>query len=121
MAGAKTAPRTRADGKARVAEAASAADPFYLKLDVSCTLRESADLQFSLVAASGDPVVVDGGDVERVDTAGLQLLVALVRRQQRAGRRLSWKAASPTLLKCGDRLGLTEALGLSSLPRGEEP
>ncbi len=64
------------------------------KLDASCTLREAADLQFSLVAASGDPVVVDGSAVERIDTAGLQLLVALARRQQQGGRRLEWKAAS---------------------------
>jgi phospholipid transport system transporter-binding protein len=96
------------------AAAAPASDAFYLKLDASCTLRETADLQFSLVAASGDPVVVDGSAVERVDTAGLQLLVALVRRQQLSGRRLEWKAASPELVKCGERLGLLEALGLAA-------
>jgi phospholipid transport system transporter-binding protein len=89
-----------------------ASDAFYLRLDASCTLRETADLQFSLVAATGDPVVVDGSAVERVDTAGLQLLVALAHRQRQGGRRLEWKAASPELLKCGERLGLTEALGL---------
>lgn len=92
--------------------AAPASDAFFLKLDASCTLRDTADLQFSLVAASGDPVVVDGSAVERVDTAGLQLLVALVRRQQQGGRRLEWKAVSPELMKCGERLGLIEALGL---------
>jgi phospholipid transport system transporter-binding protein len=87
-------------------------DAFYLKLDASCTLRETADLQFSLVVATGDPVVVDGSAVERIDTAGLQLLVALARRQQQGGGRLEWKAASPELVKCGARLGLIEALGL---------
>jgi len=118
----KKAPRagaTRAAGKARgrtmraTPAAAPVSDAFLLRLDASCTLRETADLQFSLVAASGDPVVVDGSAVERVDTAGLQLLVALVRRQQQAGRRIEWKAASPELLKCGERLGLIEALGLT--------
>ena len=95
------------------AAAAPVSDAFFLKLDASCTLRETADLQFSLVVATGDPVVVDGSAVERVDTAGLQLLVALVRRQQQSGRRIEWKAASPELLKCGERLGLLEALGLT--------
>jgi phospholipid transport system transporter-binding protein len=95
------------------AAAAPASDAFFLKLDANCTLRETADLQFSLVAANGDPVVVDGSAVERVDTAGLQLLVALARRQQHSGRRLEWKAASAELLKCGERLGLLEALALT--------
>lgn len=126
-AGARAAPRTKTAPRkvaavqpqnaapALVAPAAAApvSDAFFLKLDASCTLRETADLQFSLVVATGDPVVVDGGAVERVDTAGLQLLVALVRRQQHGGRRIEWKAASPELLKCGERLGLLEALGLT--------
>lgn len=107
---------TKGAPKARVAPAA---DPFYLKLDASCTLREVADLQFSLVAANGDPVEIDGGSVERIDTAGLQLLVALARRQQQAGRRLTWKSSSQALLKCGERLGLMETLGLAASLKGE--
>jgi phospholipid transport system transporter-binding protein len=87
-------------------------DAFYLKLDASCTLRETADLQFSLVAASGESLVVDGGGVERVDTAGLQLLVALARRQRNQGSSFEWKAISAELLKCGHRLGLQQELGL---------
>jgi len=94
---------------------AARSDPFYLNLEPSCTLRESADLQFSLVAASGDPVVVDGSAVERIDTAGLQLLVALARREQDAGRKLQWQAASPVVIKSSARLGLVEALGLGAL------
>jgi ABC-type transporter Mla MlaB component len=93
--------------------AAPSTDAFFLTLDASCTLRETADMQFSLVVATGDPVVVDGGAVERIDTAGLQLLVALVRRQQQAGRRLEWKAVSRELRTCGERLGLIEALGIA--------
>jgi anti-anti-sigma regulatory factor len=95
--------------------------PFQLKLDAGCTLRDCADLQFSLVAANGDPVVVDGSAVERIDTAGLQLLVALARRQQDAGQGLAWRAASPELLKCSRRLGLIDALGLAPLANGGSP
>jgi phospholipid transport system transporter-binding protein len=114
----KAPPRPRRRDGARAAAHTPTVDPFYLKLDADCTLREATDLQFSLLAASGDPMVVDGGAVERVDTAGLQLLVALARRQQQAGRRLSWKAASPILLKCGERLGLIDALGLAAVAAG---
>jgi phospholipid transport system transporter-binding protein len=118
--------RRAARPKAKVVKAAPAAvvptaDPFYLKLDPCCTLRESADLQFSLVAANGNPVVVDGSAVERIDTAGLQLLVALARRQQQAGRELQWKAASTEIIQCGARLGLIDALGLGACGNGEMP
>jgi anti-anti-sigma regulatory factor len=73
------------------------------------------------VAADGDPVVVDGSAVERIDTAGLQLLVAFARRQKEAGRRLHWEAASPALLSGSARLGLNEALGLGALAREVKP
>jgi chemotaxis protein CheX len=110
-------------GAAKPAAAAvvPAVEAFHLKLDPCCTLREAADLQFSLVAARGDPVVVDGSSVERIDTAGLQLLVALARSQQQQGRRLQWKAASPELLKSGERLGLIDALGLAAAGNGAMP
>ncbi len=95
--------------------APKASDTFLLTLEASCTLRETADLQFSLVAATGDPLVIDGGAVQRIDTAGLQLLVALARRQHAAGGRLEWKAASPELLQGSRQLGLVDALGLASI------
>lgn len=102
----------RAAPKRKAAKRSPRRDAFHLKLDASCTLRESPDLQSSLLAAHGDPVVVDGSAVQRIDTSGLQLLVALARRQQQAGRRLEWKAASAELRRCGERLGLIAALGL---------
>lgn len=119
----KAAPKKAPAGKTRITltvvetsqesiAPAPAGDAFYLNLDASCTLRETADLQFSLVAANGNPVVVNAGDVQRIDTAGLQLLVALAQRQKAAGRALEWKAASPELRQCSARLGLDEVLGL---------
>lgn len=110
---AKTA-RAASNAKTKAGKPAPepAADPFYLNLEANCTLRETADLQFSLVAARGNPVVVDASGVRRIDTSGLQLLVALALREQAAGRRLEWKAASDELRKCSRRLGLDEALGL---------
>ncbi len=86
-------------------------------LDASCTLRDSTEMLFNLVAARvrGDAIVVDGGAVLRIDTAGLQLLVALARDEAAAGRPLAWQAASPELLLCSRRLGLLGALGLEAL------
>jgi ABC-type transporter Mla MlaB component len=121
----RAAGKSRA-GKSRTLDAirpavADAKESFQLKLDAGCTLRDCTDMQFSLVAADGDPVVVDGSAVERIDTAGLQLLVALARRQRDAGRGLTWQSASRELLRCGRRLGLIDALGLSTLADGDSP
>jgi phospholipid transport system transporter-binding protein len=91
--------------------------PVDVTLESGCTLRDCADMQFLLLSAhvDHDPVVVDGAAVERIDTAGLQLLVAFARRHADAGRRVEWKAASPELLKCSARLGLVEALGMQNI------
>ncbi|RYG87049.1 STAS domain-containing protein, partial [bacterium] len=56
--------------------------PASIVLDPQCTLREAEAMKVALQAAedtSGD-FVVDGGAVERIDTAGLQLLVAFTGR-----------------------------------------
>lgn len=92
-------------------------------LEASCTLRDSSDMLFDLVAASvaGGPIVVDGSAVLRIDTAGLQLLAALARDGAAAGRPLAWRAASPELLRCSRRLGLLGALGLEALVVEETP
>jgi anti-anti-sigma regulatory factor len=108
------------EGVMRVADAPVSADAFFLTLATDCTLRDAADLQFSLVVANGNPLVVDGSEVQRIDTAGAQLLVALALRQRDTGRRLEWKAASPELLNCGRRLGLLDVLGLAALTSGDK-
>jgi ABC-type transporter Mla MlaB component len=94
-----------------------------LMLEGSCTLRDSTDMLFDLVAlaAAGDPIEVDGGAVRRIDTAGLQLLVAFARGEAAAGRPLTWKAASPELVRCSRQLGLADALGLDTLTAHGSP
>jgi ABC-type transporter Mla MlaB component len=115
--------KARAGAKPAANAKAATATPRQLALDASCTLREAAALQASLVAAASDadPLTLDGGAVQRIDTAGLQLLVALARHQAAAGHRLEWQAASSELLRCSDRLGLIDALGLTSLAAGGRP
>lgn len=104
-----------------VTDAPALADAFFLTLPADCTLRDSADLQFSLMIANGNPLVVNGSEVQRIDTAGAQLLVALAQRQRNADRPLEWKAASPELLSCSQRLGLLDVLGLAALAAGDAP
>jgi phospholipid transport system transporter-binding protein len=91
--------------------------PARLTLAADCTLREAAILKtllLSTVSPAGE-VIIEGGAVERIDTAGLQLLVAFARREAAAGRRLAWQSASAELRGASERLGLLDCLGLDCL------
>lgn len=85
-----------------------------LRLEPSCLLRDALDMQFQLLSADfgeGD-VMVDGSAVERVDTAGLQLLLAFVNDHEQKGRRVAWTDSSAELRRAAARLGLAESLRL---------
>jgi ABC-type transporter Mla MlaB component len=109
-------PATRAPAKRKRAAPASRAVAVAARLTLAadCTLREAAGLKALLLqtVSPADHVIIDGGAVERIDTAGLQLLAAFARRESAAGRRLDWQSASAELLGAGARLGLLGALGL---------
>jgi len=85
-----------------------------ITLPAECTLRDAAALQALLVSTVSptDSVIVDGGAVKRIDTAALQLLVAFAHREQAAGRRVRWHAASTELHKASTTLGLAAVLQL---------
>lgn len=87
-----------------------------LKLESSCTLRDALDMQFQLLATDfGDSdVLLDGSAVERIDTAGLQMLVAFTRQHSSSGKRVEWLSASAELQRCSRMLGLDEAIGLAA-------
>jgi anti-anti-sigma regulatory factor len=85
-----------------------------LKLGAACTLREASELK-SLLLATVSPtsqVIIDGGAVQRVDTAGLQLLTAFALRETAAGRSIQWCASSDELRQSAARLGLLQVLAL---------
>ncbi len=84
----------------------------------SSAIRIAAALQTELVARLDEsgPVTIDGGSVERVDTATLQLLAAFVRELHEASRAVVWSACSPTLRRASKTLGLESSLRLPSEP-----
>ena len=88
----------------------------HLTLEAGCTLRDSIDMQFLLLAADcgSGKVIVDGTQVEHIDTAGLQLLVAFAQAQAKAGRALQWSGASEQLLRSSLRIGLDAVLGITA-------
>ncbi|MBE1159487.1 STAS domain-containing protein [Dyella acidiphila] len=67
-------------------------------------------------ALDGSAIVLDGGAVERVDTAALQLLVAFQHEARKRERALSWTAASAPLQDAAGQLGLAQILALPAKP-----
>jgi len=63
------------------------------------------------VLAEAKSVELDAGQVERVDTAALQLLAAFCRALREAGVSLQWRSASGPLCEAAATLGLSEILG----------
>ncbi|MDQ6646794.1 MAG: STAS domain-containing protein [Pseudomonadota bacterium] len=63
-----------------------------------------------LGALGAGAVVLDGVDVERADTAVLQLLLLFRRELTRRGGSLSWRGASDALTEAAAVLGLTQTL-----------
>ncbi|ODS23974.1 hypothetical protein AB835_06070 [Candidatus Endobugula sertula] len=51
-------------------------------------------------------------DVEKVDTAGLQVFVALQKEVEKTHGQLIWKNPSDALRKAADTLGLTKCISL---------
>lgn len=57
-------------------------------------------------------IVLISDKVERVDTAGLQLIYAFRLEAQARKKQVTWKGPSAALLKASDSLGMTSALEL---------
>ena len=92
--------------------AVDAAGP--LALAPLCTLREAVAMKGQLLERldqAGD-VEIDAGHVEKIDTAGLQLLVAFSRQLRESHRELAWKAVAPELSRAAAQIGLADTLGL---------
>ncbi|WP_370299420.1 lipid asymmetry maintenance protein MlaB [Abyssibacter sp.] len=91
-------------------------------LDGEVSIREIASLHARLMDArnSEQPVTLDGEDVSRVDTPGLQLLAGFVMERARCGRETGWSAASVALLDGARLLGMEAMLALDHLPATAE-
>lgn len=93
------------------------ADYKVLVFGSSCTLEEAGELRAGLLdaLADGTPLVLDGSAIERIDTAGLQLLVGLSFECMERGIGFAWRARSEALK---DAIALT---GLAPLMESPTP
>ena len=61
---------------------------------------------------TANELIVTADKVSRVDTAGLQLLLALVQSSKEASITVAWESPSVSLIEAADVLGLTAQLHL---------
>jgi len=58
------------------------------------------------------PVTLDIGGLQRIDTAALQVVAAFVRERQAQGRSVEWRGTAFALTSAACLLGMTPILGL---------
>ncbi|MFC5436770.1 lipid asymmetry maintenance protein MlaB [Rhodanobacter umsongensis] len=99
--------------KASAAMPANAGEAAHLLLPADCRMAAQAALKAELLGALGaHAIVLDGGQVERVDTAALQLLVLFRRELDARGGTLGWHGTSDALNEAAGLLGLAQLLNL---------
>lgn len=59
------------------------------------------------------PFELDGGQVDRVDTAGLQVLLAFFQEAQNRGIEITWSESSDSLKAAARWAGLQDKLGMT--------
>jgi phospholipid transport system transporter-binding protein len=86
-----------------------------LTLAADCTVAAADALKSELVRRleEPEPVTLDVGALQRIDTAGLQLLAAFVRDRRTAGRAIEWRGRAPALEAAAGLLGLNDMLELA--------
>jgi anti-anti-sigma factor len=87
-----------------------------LDLGKVLTISQVADWREKLVGVFDlrEPIVINGGDIEKIDSAGLQLLVALMKEADATGAKIEWRAASELLKQNASQLGLDGVLHLEA-------
>jgi ABC-type transporter Mla MlaB component len=85
-----------------------------LALASECVICGASPLKESLAALLDEPlpVTLDITAVQRIDTAGLQVITAFVRDRAGHGRKVEWQGTAPALTAAAQLLGLTSLLGL---------
>jgi anti-anti-sigma regulatory factor len=87
-------------------------------LAAECTVADAGSLKSELAKLFDEKVVVlDVSAVQRIDTAGLQVLTAFVLDRMVEDRDVEWRGNAPALTAAARLLGLTSLL---RLPTAEE-
>lgn len=86
-----------------------------LALEAECLVSAGAStLKESLAGLLDEPqpITLDITALQRIDTAGLQVLTAFIRERAGHGRTVEWRGTAPALTSAAQLLGLTSLLRL---------
>jgi len=85
-----------------------------LTLAAECLVCGASSLKDGLAGLLDEPLPVtfDITALQRIDTAGLQVITAFVRERATHGRTVEWKGTAPVLATAAQLLGLTSLLKL---------
>lgn len=114
----RRAPKRTAKQRRPAAARAKARRAPALTLAAECTVAEAESLKAGLtrLVDEATTVTLDVSALQRIDTAGLQLLAAFVRDRRATARAVEWRGRAPALDAAADLLGLR---GMLQLP-GED-
>ena len=109
---AKRTSRSAADSRRPVSHSRPAATT--LELAGEYTVAEASSLKKRLAGFLDQPlpVTLDVNSLQRIDTAGLQLITAFVRERAARGRSVEWHGSAPALTTAAQLLGLAAFLNL---------
>jgi anti-anti-sigma regulatory factor len=79
-----------------------------------CTVADASSLKAGLAKLLDESgiVTVDIGAVQRIDTAGLQVIATFVRERESHGRQVQWRGHAPAMSAAAKLLGLGTLLKL---------
>lgn len=88
--------------------------PIQLPLPAACLVSDADSLKEHLAGLLDEPLPVrlNVTALQRIDTAGLQLITAFVRERAGRGRLVEWQGSAPALTTAAQLLGLASVLKL---------
>ncbi len=111
----KPAAATRAPRRGRTARTGAGTEhKTAFAVAAECTVADAGSLKTGLakLLEEPEPVTLDVSAVQRVDTAGLQVIAAFVRERESQGRRVQWAGEAAALTNAARLLGLDMLLKL---------
>ena len=96
-----------------MARRSKASKPVTVTLPADCSVNGAQEIKTLLLdKLQGAVIAVDINGLERIDTAGAQLLLAFARDRAAKGLRTEWQGSNATLHNAVNVLGLASHIGL---------
>jgi ABC-type transporter Mla MlaB component len=102
------------EGSMSIESAPAAAASSLIVLPAQCTMRDALELKSQLLGCfdSADAVQIDVAKLERIDAAGMQVLLAFVLDRAKQDRNVEWCGINTVIRDAAKAMGLAAALRL---------